>query len=625
MERPDLTPEQILLKDSIFRIGEVYSVNGREVTIKVDTNKNLSHLIYQGELIKSVSVGGYVKIKKGFLRLVGKVESEQLKETKIDKEYHNEAEKLFRVLIVKLLGYFDNGSYYKGVKELPLIGDICYLMDNSEFSEIHRFAKKNELTLRLGHLMADENISIQVSINNLFASHIGIFGNTGSGKSHTLASIYGELFKTLDSNQNFQKNARFILFDFNGEYSPSDAITKQKRVFNLSTDDENGDKLPFAVDDLIRLDTLSILSDATEKTQKPFINRTIKFYRHVCNQEDEQDTESYFKNILRKNLRSTCLLKDANRERYLFDLANQILIGGLNQDEWFDKSVFDDIEILGNGSIKIIPSQKDYLNEDDIDVKFSNLIMSQMLSAYKLPDNYLERFIAFLYLRLIKDVVENRANNEHIAPVVRRIENIMSKIPFIFDMGSENDIFGKSNIAVINLNSLDVELKKLLPLIISTALYREHKRGKGKKSPYLNLIIDEAHNILSTDSKRETENWKDYRLETFEEIIKEGRKFGVFLTLSSQRPSDISPTIISQLHNYFIHRLVNNKDIDMIDKAVSYLDKVSLESLPILPVGACILSGLIADLPIMLQVEELPKDSQPKSQTIKLTDHWLDT
>lgn len=395
-----------LLKASIFRIGEVFAVNGREITVKVDTNKNLSHLIYCGELIRNVSVGSYVKITKGFIKLVGKVESEQLKESKVDNSYHNEADKLFRILIVKLIGYFEDGEYNKGIKELPLIGDTCYLMDNEEFSAIHRFADEDELALRIGHLMTDENVPIQVSVNKLFASHIGVFGNTGSGKSHTLASIYGELFKKLEHNQKFQNNARFVLFDFNGEYSISNSITKQKRVYNLSADDENGDRLPFAVDDLIRLDTLSILSDATEKTQKPFINRTIKFYRHVCNQGDEQEIESYFKNILRKNLRSTCLLKDANRERYLFDLANQILIGGLNQDEWFDKSVFDDIEILGNGSIKIIPSQKDYLNEDDIDVKFSNLIMSQMLSAYKLPDNYLERFIAFLYLRLIKDVVE---------------------------------------------------------------------------------------------------------------------------------------------------------------------------------------------------------------------------
>lgn len=287
-----------LLKASIFRIGEVFAVNGREITVKVDTNKNLSHLIYCGELIRNVSVGSYVKITKGFIKLVGKVESEQLKESKVDNSYHNEADKLFRILIVKLIGYFEDGEYNKGIKELPLIGDTCYLMDNEEFSAIHRFADEDELALRIGHLMTDENVPIQVSVNKLFASHIGVFGNTGSGKSHTLASIYGELFKKLEHNQKFQNNARFVLFDFNGEYSISNSITKQKRVYNLSADDENGDRLPFAVDDLIRLDTLSILSDATEKTQKPFINRTIKFYRHVCNQGDEQEIESYFKNIL---------------------------------------------------------------------------------------------------------------------------------------------------------------------------------------------------------------------------------------------------------------------------------------------------------------------------------------
>jgi hypothetical protein len=74
-------------------------------------------------------------------------------------------------------------------------------------------------------------------------------------------------------------------------------------------------------------------------------------------------------------------------------------------------------------------------------------------------------------------------------------------------------------------------------------------------------------------------------------MIKEGRKFGVFLTLASQRPSDISPTIISQLHNYFLHRLINNEDIRAVEKTISYLDRVSFEYLPILPTGTCIFAG----------------------------------
>ena len=138
----------------------------------------------------------------------------------------------------------------------------------------------------------------------------------------------------------------------------------------------------------------------------------------------------------------------------------------------------------------------------------------------------------------------------------------------------------------------------------------------------LNIIIDEAHNILSYESSRESESWKDFRLETFEEIIKEGRKFGVFLTIASQRPSDISATIISQLHNYLIHRLINQRDLEMVERAISYLDKISIESLPILPPGACVLSGIIADLPLIVQVDRLDSLSQPDSQTIILTDCW---
>lgn len=179
---------------------------------------------------------------------------------------------------------------------------------------------------------------------------------------------------------------------------------------------------------------------------------------------------------------------------------------------------------------------------------------------------------------------------------------------------------------VINLDKVNTSMKKLLPLLLSMMCYQEQKRHKteGAVTRSLNIIIDEAHNILSYESNRESESWKDFRLETFEEIIKEGRKFGVFLTLASQRPSDISSTIISQLHNYLIHRLVNNRDLEMVEKAISYLDKLSVETLPILPAGACVLSGVIADLPIIVQVEKLDDIIAPQSQTIELTDAWMD-
>jgi DNA helicase HerA-like ATPase len=165
-------------------------------------------------------------------------------------------------------------------------------------------------------------------------------------------------------------------------------------------------------------------------------------------------------------------------------------------------------------------------------------------------------------------------------------------------------------------------MRKVIPMILCRHLYESKKITDQANDRHLNLIIDEAHNILSLDSSRENEAWRDYRLETFEEIVKEGRKFGVFLTIASQRPHDISPTIISQLHNYFLHRLVNDLDIRAIEKAVSYLDRVSFESMPILPTGTCILSGVAAQIPVMVSVDELESRFAPNSRTMSITTAW---
>ena len=154
-----------------------------------------------------------------------------------------------------------------------------------------------------------------------------------------------------------------------------------------------------------------------------------------------------------------------------------------------------------------------------------------------------------------------------------------------------------------------------MPLLLAKKIYDDHKRGGTGRS--LNIIIDEAHNILSQESFRESESWKDYRLETFEEIIKEGRKFGVFVTISSQRPNDISHTITSQAHNYFIHRLINQKDLQSIASAVSYIDKLTEESIPTLPTGTCIFSGIAGQMPLKLEIFPLQEELQPRSSTLQ--------
>lgn len=185
-------------------------------------------------------------------------------------------------------------------------------------------------------------------------------------------------------------------------------------------------------------------------------------------------------------------------------------------------------------------------------------------------------------------------------------------------VSDDPNFWGDHNFVVVNLRGVNLDMRKTIPLLIAKNVYNAHKKEGNKKT--LNIIVDEAHNILSKTSFRETDEWKDYRLETFEEIIKEGRKFGVFMTIASQRPNDISEAIISQVHNYFIHQLINQKDLLTIGKAVSYIDKITEESIPTLSVGTCIFSGVATPMPLKLRIDELPDKQKPDSHTLKFED-----
>jgi hypothetical protein len=253
-------------------------------------------------------------------------------------------------------------------------------------------------------------------------------------------------------------------------------------------------------------------------------------------------------------------------------------------------------------------------------------ILFKHVDEYTFETNFISRVIHFLYLQLIYDVFSNRANNEHIAPAINKLKSFQREIEEVIEVKNEDeedDFWDGKFFCVVNLNKTNTQIKKMIPLLVSFKLYAEHKKNNTKaKEKSLNIIVDEAHNILSYASERESETWKDYRLETFEEIIKEGWKFGVFLTIASQRPSDISSTIISQLHNFFLHRLINNNDILAVEKTISYLDKVSFESLPILPTGTCVIAGQCLQVPVMVNITEMDKKFEPDNKTIKLVQNW---
>ncbi|MDA9057441.1 ATP-binding protein [Flavobacteriaceae bacterium] len=613
---------EIIVEDSIFRVGRVISVDGRSIRVSVDKAKNSSHIVYKGDLIKNVSVGSYIKIIKGFTIIIGKIEGEFTYEDKIasTKEYSSDKEKINRSLSVSLLGFFNKKEFERGIKEMPLVDNECYLLDRKEFNQVHDFIRKTDEPLVIGTLTLEKGQTITVGIDSLFASHIGIFGNTGSGKSYTLAKLYFELFKIYKDNQKFKQKSNFFLLDFNGEYvteSENVIIPKDyKNIYRLTTKSNDGQKYPISKETLNDHSFWAIVLEATEKTQTPFLRRAINndFLAERIKQPDnlkELIIKEFLLGIAKndKELGLKVIVEFLSELHFSIPNSNLLEIrDNLRERVQYHNTTYQFMFVSSGGTRYYDEDMASRITDELEDIVIPQVALND-LDVLKLQ-------IIFQYY---DEIIKGFANIEHLAPLIKRLGKNFSDIRKVIE--AKDDVSTSKNFTIVSLKDVNIHMRKILPLLLCKQLYEEQKT-KNDDTSHLNIIIDEAHNILSRDSNRESEQWKDYRLETFEEIIKEGRKFGVFLTLASQRPSDISPTIISQLHNYFLHRLINNNDIIAVEKTISYLDKLSFEYLPILPTGTCILAGLSAQVPVVIDIGAIDQEFEPNNKTRSLIENW---
>jgi|SRR5690554_3546614 len=613
-----------LLKDAVLRVGEVCGIEGRKVFIRLDKEKNSSDLLFNGDILKNISVGSYVEIRKGFLSIIGKAEGEKLEEDNFKyRENENQykiIDKNKRTLVVTLSGFIgSDGRFIGGIKELPLIGNEAFILTETKIHTIHDLLKKDS-SLKICIAKTDiEEVPISLPVDGLFNSHIAIFGNTGSGKSNTLASLYQSMVTALSAKPNFRSNCKFFFFDFNGEYTNSSCLSSSKIVYNLATKDDSKDKIPMTFDELMDIETLTILLEATEKTQKPFLKRSLKYYRQVKQSKDESgnsDYLNYFKNIVKRNIKNALKMTNKDTAFKILDYLEEIV--SFFVDDETEKTLRDDINYHNklnyfyweNATSNDFSTNETLIENTKIYQTVETIDDSKLSSLSEL-----NQFFIFILIQLINDLFRYKIQIDHVVPVINRFKAKQASIEHVFKIESTSNIWGDSNIVVLNLHDVNLDMRKTIPLLMAKHIYKAHKQENNQKS--LSIIIDEAHNILSKTSFRETEDWKDYRLETFEEIIKEGRKFGVFVTIASQRPNDISETIISQAHNYFIHQLINQKDLQTIGNAVSYIDKITEESIPTLPVGTCVFSGVATPMPLKIKINELPEDQKPDSKTLK--------
>jgi len=589
-----------------IRVGEVIAVHGTKIVLKIDEQSSKETLFYDGEKYKGVSIREYLSIQRGFRDIICMVEGEHLDESRV--EQSDGRTSYVRKVEAKPIGHFDGEEFSQGIKYLPMIQDSVFLMQEERIRSIfERNGQGSEF--KIGQMLKEE-IAVGLPWRRLFNSHIGIFGNTGSGKSNTMAKLYTVLFE--QKLQFIQGKSRFVVLDFNGEYGGAQlAPEASKQVYSLSTagqppaGDQNA-RFPLAAEEFWEIETLSLLFQATTNTQRPFLNRVITGKRNY--ETNPGSLAAYAKSKFRAafcagEVRPATLDLMRTVSRWLKNDALEVLLKGVSwhtkQGRFVRDGVFFDTD--GNAYGANVEATVDTLSTEGLDV-FDQLIVR-------------------VNLQLISDLIAGFVQFEHIQPLLKRVESSLSNLRKVLII-SEAAMVEKP-LTVISLRRCNNETKKVLPLLFAKHYYNSHKVSVATPPDRtVHLIIDEAHNILSQQSTRESESWKDYRLEQFEEIIKEGRKFGMYVTIASQRPADISPTIVSQLHNFFIHRLVNDRDLFLIDNTISTLDALSRGLIPGLAQGCCVVTGTAFDLPMVIQVDRLSREKQPASEDVDLESLW---
>lgn len=616
-----------------MKLGVVVAVEGDIAEIAMYSMANDSVILWNGELLNGPRVGSYITILQGNVKIITKVISEKIidqQNTIKSNEFDNRFSKnsINRIIKVKTIGVVKGDRFEITTKYIPMIGDIASITNGEEIGAIYSTSNNLTEAITIGESIF-ENYTIQLPINKFFASHIGIFGNTGSGKSNTLHKLYMELFKFPCA---VLQKSKFVVIDFNGEYAHSESFgceESQKRIYNISTrsSSRSSDRIPISKEYLYDPEILSILFDARPATQVPFLRKSINKYNEKMKVGELQGNLDYGKYILgtfKKILVSRGTVNDNAFDNWIEAYKKYFKLAGVDGEYNCDK-IFDKITpgpnnsyMIGTDYINSGSSSRDIQWQDEPKVAES---LEEILSTI----SDIQKIAMILEFAKVHNTAWGKVNSEHLNPLFNRISSSLKSLEKVIEI-VENPIHNIKSITIINLLHVNQEIKRLIPMMFSKMIYDAQKYDISKLSgditSTIHLIIDEAHNILNDSQQRNGDSWQDYRLFLFEEIIKEGRKFGFYLTLSSQRPADISETILSQVHNYFIHRLVNERDLRMLENTMPTLDAQSYKTIPSLGRGECIITGNAVAVPLFTKINWQEEDPRPKSDDIILTELW---
>ena len=536
-------------------------------------------------------------------------------------------------MIVNVVGEINNNIFTPGANSKPSFKSKIRIITLEELEKILGPQTPSEGQTFFGYSTVYENYRINVGVNDFFSNHFSILGNSGSGKSCTVASVIQKLFT---STKTPPIKSNIFLFDAYGEYTDAFSnLTKFNQnimyktfTTNLQNPETDIIKIPLW---LLDVDDIALLLDVNSPNQLPIIEKALKLVNILTGNTEETIKR---KNDIIARALEDILLSGANSTKIRdqvtavltkfntrdLNLETQIIQPGyvrtLKQCLFIDKSgKFQEIELVTEFIRSFINKDFDEIRSSDIDEKkvYTLKDLEEAMEFALISEGILKSEKVYDSANVLNVRLHTLANSE--SSVYFDYPQYVDRIDYIKNLMIDKSSGRKCQIVNFNINYIDDRLAKVITKILSRMLFLVAVENNNRGSIPFHIIIEEAHRYVQKDRDVDILGYN-----IFERITKEGRKYGVFLGLITQRPSELSDTAISQCSNFIILRTLHPKDLDYIRNMVPNISIEVVQQLKSLQPGHCIAFGSAFKVPISMYVE-LPNPT-PNSNNVNLGLIW---
>lgn len=530
------------------------------------------------------------------------------------------------VIKIRFLGEFKDGKYVSGVIRKPVLSSKIRTINDQELSAI--VGVYDETTFKLGRSSIYTNHEVCADINHLFANHMAVFGNTGSGKSCGVARVVQNIFS---NPKLLSYNANIFIFDAYGEYKTAfcdlgklNANYSYKFITtNIQESTDYELKIPFH---LLNLDDLTIMLQADKHSQIPILERALKLTK-IFSKNDET-SDKYKNHLIAKALIAILYSNQitANKKNEIFNVLEvchtpEFDFGSIIQGLGYTRTLSECFEIDSNGNFGESVLITDYiLSHIDDDLEMTE---EPLNCFYSMRD-----YAAALEFTLISEGFQNNEQLYDDAMLLKvRLNSIInSKIASVYKCDSyvsvETYIASlvavnnkKAQVININLEDIDDTQAKIIVKILARIFFDFCKTRKQRAQIPFHLFLEEAHRYVQKDADVFLIGYN-----IFDRIAKEGRKYGVLLNIISQRPVEISETVIAQCSNFLIFKMTHPRDIEYIRMMLPNISADVIEKQKVLQPGNCVGFGGAFKLPMVIKME-MPNPA-PNSNSCDVNTCW---